>query len=317
MKATKAPEKAGQRPASESRLSEAELRQLAAIAADLGASPDFDHFLSRLCTHAADFCGFSRSFVALVDDHGCEIQCGFDSETPRAMRLRLDTLATRQVIATQQPFVSEKVGPEFGTSDDLLRMFGVGQLLAVPLVHRGEVVALLGLLDRADRLPIPPASVERAQALAAQVAVILQAVRNLQQSEQNRQRSEILVAMALELGSSLGLPDLVHSFTVRAASLLGARGAALSLTHGSVQECVVLEDRRLEVTREAMRELSTFFTAVAEQSSGAVQAMDAAALGALRTRLRWNELTLARLIGGTGELLGILCLVDCERKLTR
>jgi PAS domain S-box-containing protein len=159
--------------------------------------------------------------------------------------------------------------------------------------------------------------VARAAVLAAHVAVILESVRNLHQSEQNRRRSEILVAMALELGSSLGLPDLVHSFTVRAASLLGARGAALSLTHGSVQECVVLEDSRLVTTRESMRELANFFTAIAQESYKTVQTIPASALGPLKDKFRWNELTLARLVGGTGELLGILCLVDCGRTLTR
>ena len=130
----------------------------------------------------------------------------------------------------------------------------------------------------------------RAEALATQVAVVLQSVRNLHQSEQNRRRSEILVAMALELGSSLGLPDLVRSFTVRAASLLGARGAALSLTHGSIQECVVLEDTRLVVTRDTMRELGTFFTGIAQESYGPVQTVSGAALGELHGKLRWHEI---------------------------
>lgn len=298
-------------------LSEAELRQLVAINFELGAAPDLDEFLGRFCAQAVRFCGFSRSFVAVMDANGCEIQCGYEKDAPRPMRMRLDTPAIRQLISTRLAFFCENIAAEPSANDEAARMFSGSQFLAVPIEHRGELIAVLGLLDRTDGSPITPAVVQRAQTLAAQVAVLLQAVRNLQQSEQNRHRSEILVAMALELGSSLGLPDLVHSFTLRAASLLGARGAALSLTHGSVQECVVLEDSRMELTREAMRELGGFFTSVAERSLGPVQAVEAAALGELRNRLRWQDLTLARLVGGTGELLGILCLVDCGRPLTR
>jgi two-component system, NtrC family, sensor kinase len=193
----------------------------------------------------------------------------------------------------------------------------VRQYLAVPIVHGDAVVALLGLLDRADQSPISPDVVSRAQVLAEHVAVILEAMRNLDQSQENRRRSEILVAMALELGSSLGLPELVRSFTVRAASLLGARGAALSLTHGSVQECVVLEDARLDVTRAHLRDLSAYFTTFAQQSEVTTRTLDASVLGELQQRLHWSDLTIARLVGGSGELLGLLCLADCGRTLSR
>ncbi|HUR37348.1 MAG TPA: PAS domain S-box protein [Terriglobales bacterium] len=312
-----ATQKSGAGTASASQLGVEDFRELASFCAELGASPDFEQFLQLLCAGAAAFCGFSRTFIGMVDDAGCEIQCGFDSETPRQMRMRLDTTFIRQVLYTKRSLFTDNAAGVNQPDPEAVRIFSVSQYMTVPVIHRGDVVAILGLLDRVDGSPISPTVLARAETLAAHVAVILESMRNLYQSEQNRRRSEILVAMALELGSSLGLPDLVHSFTVRAASLMGARGAALSLTHGSIQECVVLEDSRLETSREVMRELGGFFTSIAQENLRAMQTVNSSTLGELQSKLRWNDLTLARLVGGTGELLGVLCLADCGRALTR
>jgi len=315
LKPASATKKAVSVPASSPTLAAADIQRLGGISADLSTRPDFDQFLQALAAHAADFAGFRSSFIALVQPEACEVRCGFDRGTPGSMCVRIASPDARHVISTARPFVADPVATD--SAYDVVRLFGATQYLAVPVLHRGEVVAIIGLLDRTDASAITPEVIARAEALAAHVSVLLQASRNLHQSEENRRRSELLVAMALELGSSLGLPDLVHSFTVRAASLLGARGAALSLTHGSTQECVVLQDPRLEITRETLRDLGVFFTAVAEGSNVAIQTVDASTLGGLRERLGWDELTIARLVGGSGELLGILCLVDCGRALSR
>ena len=55
--------------------------------------------------------------------------------------------------------------------------------------------------------------------------------------------------LALELNSSLRLPQFVRSFTQRAADMLGARAAVLALAQRSVLETVIVHDPRVFPTR--------------------------------------------------------------------
>src|SRR5438552_3499129 len=117
----------------------------------------------------------------------------------------------------------------------------IRQVLTVPLLSSdGGALGMFGVLDGLDRAGISPEDIRRARALAAPVAVALEAARNLHLSEQHRRRAEDLMAMALELNSLLRLPDFVQSFTARAADMLGARSAALALAQRSQLEVVVL-----------------------------------------------------------------------------
>ena len=86
-------------------------------------------------------------------------------------------------------------------------------MLTVPLLDtQGEILGMFGVLDRLDGAGISPEDVRRARALAAQVAIALEATRNLHQSEQHRRRAESLTELALELKSHLKLPEFVRSF---------------------------------------------------------------------------------------------------------
>lgn len=127
-----------------------------------------------------------------------------------------------------------------------------------------------------------------------------------------RKRSEDLMSLALELGSSLRLPDLVRNFTVRAASMLGARVGALALARGTLLEVVALHDPAGEPERPLIRSLNIKLTDLAQQGTQLTPIVPSEQLLGqdLANHLGWKNLTLARLTGGDGDLLGLLCLAD-------
>ncbi|MCU1284359.1 MAG: signal transduction histidine kinase, nitrogen specific, NtrB [Acidobacteriales bacterium] len=130
-------------------------------------------------------------------------------------------------------------------------------------------------------------------------------------------RAENLVAMALELGNSLSLPDLVHTVATRAASMFGAQGVAVALAHGEVVETVALQDSRLPAARNLQSKLTSILTSFAEHSHEPVQSSTGAELlGELHSDLKWEKVTVARLTGTDGELLGLICLADAEPPIT-
>ena len=121
-----------------------------------------------------------------------------------------------------------------GANLEMIAKFKVRQLLAVPLLGTGgQVLGVLGVLDRLDRTGISQENIRSAQALAAQVAVTLEATRNLHLSEQHRRRAESLKGLALELNSQLRLPECARNFVTRAAGPDGGSSGCIRGPAGS------------------------------------------------------------------------------------
>jgi PAS domain S-box-containing protein len=194
-------------------------------------------------------------------------------------------------------------------------------MLAVPLLGTdGEVLGIFGVLDRLDQAPISPEDIRRAQALATQVAIALEVTRNLEISERHRRRAESLMGLALELNALLRLPEFAKSFVARAVDMMGASAAALTVRRESVLETVVLQGVSdgdgldSSVSRDFERAVNQALT----QHDGAIVSSTAVELFGqeLAQKLGWADCTFARLLGASGELVGVLCLANRGKLLT-
>jgi two-component system NtrC family sensor kinase len=188
----------------------------------------------------------------------------------------------------------------------------VRQVLTVPLLSsEGRTLGMFGVLDRLDQAAISPEDIRRARALAAPVAVALEAARNLDLAKEHGSRAEDLMAMALELNSLLRLPEFAQSFTQRAAEMLGASAAALALVHGSHLEVAALRGPEEAADKGVLRRLAVALGDCVGHPREPVLAGEAAdLLGHVAASLHWRDVVLARLHGGDGELMGILCLAN-------
>src|SRR5258706_1667701 len=290
-----------------------EFRQLLDICSELGSSADLSRFMESFVTQAAHFLGFSRSFIALIQDGDCVVRYGSDHGAGQHMDLVLDSDIAQQIIRAKQPFHTEDAASVIGVDMEGVRNFNVRQYLGVPIYAAEQsVLGILGLMDREDGKPITDEIVRRAQLLAAEVAVALQSAQNLHSSELHRRRAESLVAMALELGASVSLPELIHIFASRAAEMLGARAYAMALAQNNRVETVLLHDPLLEASREHQHLVTTLLTDHAETAPDSLFhcPLPDAQHGKLAEQLGWKNITLCRLTGTGGELLGVLCLAN-------
>src|SRR5437899_1671775 len=122
--------------------------------------------------------------------------------------------------------------------------------------------------------------------------------------------------MALELGSSLSLPELVHALAVRAGSMFGARATAVALAHGDSVETVMLHEQRSNTGRHIQSRLTQFLTKFARTMHDPICTVSGEdVFGEVHTVVQWNSATIARLTGTDGELLGLLCLADPEPEI--
>ena len=324
-----------------------ELHQLLEISSELSSSGDLEHFLQAFVVRAADFLGYGRCFIALLEDAQFRVRYAVtQGEARRVDTVFPEGIATHTLRA-KEVFWSDDVRQLPGANLEVVAQHQARQLLAVPLLGaEGLLLGMFGVLDRLDNTGISQQDIRRARALAAQVSVVLEVAHNLHQSEQHRKRSEALTQLAREIDGLLRLPDFARKFVVRAIELAEARAGAVALFHEGRFQTVALhpqplasgaspdsqsENHSSRDDRAAARASATpapedrvlqqqFAQAlselVAKHAEAIVSGTAAELLGpALAANLGWNDLVVVRLPGSSGALAGLLCLSGRDRPL--
>ena len=294
-----------------------ELHQLLDISAELGSISHLDEFLQQFALRAADFLGFGRGFIGLLENGAFHVRWAAENGKPRQVDFQFPTGPASQTLLNKEVFWSDEPSKVPGANLEILGKFNVQQLLTVPLLDtNGEVLGMFGVVDRLDQSGISQEEVRRARALAAQVAVALEVTRNLHQSEQHRRRAESLMGLALELNGHLRLPDFARNFVGRAANILGAQQAALVVKLESGMETLVLQNRGQAESqdRSLLRRLSHAIEETLARHEGTIFTFPAPELfgTALASELGATSATLVRLLGTSEELVGVLYLGDRE-----
>ncbi len=297
-----------------------ELHQLLEISAELSSIGQLDEFLQQFALRAADFLGFGRGFIGLLEGGAFHVRWAAEGGQPKRVDFRLPVGPASRALLKKEVFWSDDPSKVPGANLEILAQLDVKHLLTVPLLDtNGDVLGMFGVLDRLGRAGISPEEIRRARALAAQVAVALEVTRNLHQSEQHRRKAESLMGLALELNGHLRLPEFARSFVGRAANILNAHQAALVVKQGAGMETLVLQtaDGQEIQERTLLRRFShAIEEAVARHKDTIVSSTATELYGAaLASELGDSNGTLVRLLGASGELVGVLCLGDREQLL--
>jgi PAS domain S-box-containing protein len=296
-----------------------ELKQLLEISSELGTVSDLDQFLKRFVLRAAEFLGFRRSFIAMVEPDGvCRVRYVSSTGEILPLVIELPSKFLKRILFDRKVFFTEDASREPEADRDFLKEFHISQILSAPLFGAdGKALGVFGVLDRLEGDSIRAEDGERALALAGQVAAVLESTRNLHMAEEHRRRAENLMSLALEISTSIRLPELVTSMTRRAMDMLGGRAAALALMRSGAMETVFVQSTRTHTDKAITRRLNTALTEIVAQNTEPILEGEAAQLltPSLAEALGWENLTMARLVGADGELVGVLCIVNRQSKL--
>jgi two-component system NtrC family sensor kinase len=207
-----------------------ELQQLIEISSELGSSLDLDHFLQAFVIRAADFLGFGRCFIALLEDGQFMVRYGVEKGEPRRAEMPFpEGMATRSLRA-KEVFWTDEASRVHGADLDNISKYKVRQFLGVPLLGTsGQLLGMFAVLDRLDGAGIAQEDIRRARALSNQAAVMLEAAHNLHLSQQHRRRAEALVEVAREIGVALRLPEFSRRFVSRITELASSRAGLLAV----------------------------------------------------------------------------------------
>ncbi len=291
-----------------------ELHEIVSIASELGSISDLDQFMQRFIQRASGFLGFERSFVGLVEGNSLAVRWSYIAGKHGPSGYVIPDGPLTRAILEKEVFWSDDASTIPGTNRKVLAEFNVRQLLAVPLLGtNGDTLGVFGVLDQRQQLPISQEDIRRARALAAHMTAALEVSRNLLLSEQHRKRSESLTSLALEVGSLLRGPGVAHRFLERAARIMGASGAALVISSEATPTITVLGGSMQQRSEQETRFSRAVITAISNSSQAAFTKSMIDLVGSQTAEASsWNEITIARLAGGSGEVLGALCLADCQ-----
>ena len=295
-----------------------DLHQLLDISSQLGSSADLAHFLQAFVVRAADFLGFGRCFIALLEGGEFHVRYAVNrGESKRLDHVFPEGVATSSLRA-KEIFCSDDLTQVPGVNLEVIAQFHARQLLAVPLASAdGRVLGMFGVLDRLDETGISQQDIRRARTLAAQVSIALELAHNLHQSEVNRKRAETLSQLAREIDGLLRLPDFARKFLERAIELMGARAGALAIFQDGRFQSLALHPTPIHNVGDDRPRQQQFVQAISEfvskRPDTIMNASAADILGPdLASNLGWRELIVVRLPGSDGELAGLLCISGRE-----
>jgi PAS domain S-box-containing protein len=295
-----------------------ELQQLLEIISELGTLGDLDEFLQKFVVRAAQFLDFQRAFIALSEHGQCTVRWIAEGGQAKSLKWQLPGPFASRLLASAEPVCANDFSQFVESDPQTAAKLGIKQFLSVPLLASDRSpLGVLAVMNRDSGASVSEEDVRRAKALGAEVAVVLEATQNLHLAKENRERAENLMNLALELNSSIRLPQFVKSFTQRAAEMLGARAAVLALAQRSVLEVVTVHDPKNVPDKGLLRRLNSAFTELAANHTEAIATGSAESLlgQSVAGSLNWSQLIVARLRSGDGELIGLLCLIDPDHVL--
>ena len=322
-----------------------ELHQLLEISSELSASSDLEHFLQAFVTRGADFLGFGRCFIALLEDDQFRVRYGVDRGEPRRVDHVFPEGVATKALRAKEVFWTDEASSTPGANLDVVAKYNVHQFLAVPLLGtNGQLLGMFGVLDRLDGTGISQEDIRRARALSNQASVMLEVASNLHSSEKHRRRAEALIDLAGEIDGALRLPEFGRRFVCRIAELTGSQAGLLAVRQeGQWQIAARHEPSRPArlpaagsetftstisrlansdsnpLSQESDRMLGETLADFLQQYPNSVVAATAEdALGAdTASALGWTDCILVKLAGVGGKFDGVLCLAKTSPALSQ
>lgn len=299
-----------------------ELHQLLEISAELRSIGHLDEFMEHFVIRAAGFLGFGRAFIGLLEDGRFQVRWLSERGQAGPTNVVLPVGTVTRTLLGKEPFWSDDPAKVAGIDLDMIEHFHIHQLLAVPLLGSdGEVLGMFGVIDRIAGPGISKEDVRRARALGGQVAIALDAMRNLHLSEQHRHRADSLIELALVLSSLLRLPEFAREFFDRAVDISGATGGALVMKYETGFETEVLQGGSQDAINDCSlrRQLANSISRAVIQHTQTVVSLRANDVfgPSLASVLGWKDCTLLRLQASSRELAGVLCLANRKKQTGR
>ena len=201
--------------------------------------------------------------------------------------------------------------------DSLAGLLGMKAVAAARVRAGAEVDGVLVLMNQTVFENSPQGLESALRILASVLGTQIEAARNAQQARLYRRRADDLMSLPLDSTRPLRIADFARRFAARATDMLGARSAALGLVRGAKVESLFFHGEPRVSDAGTLSQLESVLAELTLRPSSEILVGAAPAIlgSALAAALQWSDITVARLTGSDGDLLGVLCLANREREL--
>jgi PAS domain S-box-containing protein len=245
-----------------------ELHQLLEICSELGGTRDLHRFLQAFALRASHFLGYTRSFVALLEDERFRIRSVAESGQTRRFEHAFQEGIATAALRDKEVFWTDQASQVHSLRLDFLPGKNPRQFLAVPLLGAsGQVLGMFAVLDKISNSGVSEEDMRRGRALAEHAAVMLEIAINLHHSQQHKRRAEALIELARETNGSLRVSEFAQNFVRQIAELTDSRAALLALPQAGQWQVASLYLRSGLLAPAALPALADSNTAMEAQSS--------------------------------------------------
>ncbi len=295
-----------------------DMQRLLDISSSLSHGATIDRFLDQFLLRTAEFLEFRCATVVLLENETPVLRWKVQASESRAQRMPLEASLIQPILAGTEVFVSREAPfyPLAGCEADAKTP--AYQIVSAPLrTASGRPLGLLTVADQKDGKTVSESDLLRLKALASEAVVVLEAAENFERLELHRRRTEDLVGLALVLNSTLDVGELARSFAVKAAEMLGAPASAAVIVSATGFEAIVLNPERAEEDKVLAHRLAHGLAdVITAHGRAAIHGSAGELLGDnLGHALGWNDVAIAPLSSGAGDLIGMLCLANRGRAL--
>jgi GAF domain-containing protein len=179
------------------------------------ATLDFDEIMSRVVSQMTEVMGVDAT--AVHTHAGAQWTFAYAEGLPQEMRdARLtdaEAIVSMRVLETREPFVSNDPLAADGTNPEITRRFGTTAIMAVPLIVRGEVLAVLLTFYFRENQRFIAAQLDFARKAAATLALALE---NARLYESQHDIAERLQSALLAMPESI--PGIEFSYAYHSAT---------------------------------------------------------------------------------------------------
>jgi two-component system phosphate regulon sensor histidine kinase PhoR len=169
-----------------------ELETLAQLGKTITRHLDLDQALASIVDAAVRLTGAEEGSLMLVDEASGELYMraskNFDDEFVRTFRMKVEDTLAGEVIRTGEPILLDAESPR-----KIKSSFLVHSLIFVPLLVEGKIVGLLGVDNRAARLPLHDSDLSLMEALAEYAVIALENARLYEATQAHLHQLETVI----------------------------------------------------------------------------------------------------------------------------
>ncbi|MBI4638034.1 MAG: GAF domain-containing protein [Candidatus Rokubacteria bacterium] len=194
------------------------------IVKELAVEDDFERIFSLIGRRVCELIGTDAAVISLVEGDEIALRGSYGIENPELLsrRRRLSESRVGRVVLTQRPYACPEMSTDPHWRDSVMvGSLGYRAILDVPILLRGEVIGVLGAMQKSPR-SFSAEDTALLVSLAGHTAVALDRTNLIRDMKARLNETETLLSISQAISATLDLTEMMRRVAKETARALGA-----------------------------------------------------------------------------------------------